>query len=91
MDPLTTLYQRLRQRTGCAPSCIDQPPLLEDWLRYWNGADTELGNLRNFEHWLSRSTAVRAARPLSAPTVDQTTPSNAPKCALECILRSQKS
>jgi hypothetical protein len=62
MDPLTTLYERLRQRVGRVPSCVEQPPLLEDWLRYWNDTDTDLGNLRNFEHWLSRSTLVRAAR-----------------------------
>ena len=62
MDPLTTLYQRLRQR-GSVPACVEQPPLLEDWLRYWNDNDTELGNLRNFEHWLSRSGAVSRSRP----------------------------
>jgi hypothetical protein len=62
MDPLTTLYERLRQRAGSAPSCVEQPPLLEDWLRYWNDQDTDLGNLRNFEHWLSCSTVVRATR-----------------------------
>lgn len=63
MDPLTTLYERLRQRgNGSALGCIDQPPLLEDWLRYWNDADTEIGNLRNFEHWLSRSSEVRGQR-----------------------------
>ena len=63
MDPLTTLYERLRQRAGGnVPSCLEQPPLLEDWLRYWNDDDTELGNLRNFEHWLSRSSAVRGTR-----------------------------
>jgi hypothetical protein len=60
MDPLTTLYERLRQRAGHLPACIEQPPLLEDWLRYWNDEETELGNLRNFEHWLSRSTTARA-------------------------------
>jgi hypothetical protein len=62
MDALTTLYERLRQRAGYVPSCIEQPPLLEDWLRYWNDTATDLGNLRNFKHWLSRSTVVRAAR-----------------------------
>jgi hypothetical protein len=55
MDPLTTLYERLRQssdRHACVP---DEPPRLEDWLRYWNDEDTDLGNLRNFEHWLAMS------------------------------------
>jgi hypothetical protein len=52
MDPLTNLYERLRQsdRTGLMPQ---EPPRLEDWLRYWNDEDTDLGNLRNFEHWLT--------------------------------------
>jgi hypothetical protein len=53
MDPLTNLYQRLRQ-SGCGRANIPtDPPALEDWLRYWNDEDTDLGNLRNFEHWLS--------------------------------------
>jgi hypothetical protein len=30
------------------------PPPLEDWLRYWNDGDTDIGNLRNLEHWLTR-------------------------------------
>ena len=62
MDPLTTLYERLRQRAGQSPDCIEQPPLLEDWLRYWNDEATNLGNLRNFEHWLSRSPTLRGLR-----------------------------
>ena len=58
MDPLTHLYERLRQ-SGDDESCHsranvpNEPPALEDWLRYWNDEDTDLGNLRNFEHWLS--------------------------------------
>lgn len=60
MDPLTTLYQRLRQRPGNSiPACVEQPPLLEDWLRYWNDDATDLANLRNFEHWLSRTRPAR--------------------------------
>jgi hypothetical protein len=73
MDPLTTLYKRLHQaaqnqstrnessqtQSGMGPANLpDEPPQLEDWLRYWNDEDTDLGNLRNFEHWLAlRSTA----------------------------------
>ncbi|HKE96361.1 MAG TPA: hypothetical protein VKB34_18785 [Povalibacter sp.] len=58
MDPLTNLYDRLRQRaavTGARPVCPEEPPLLEDWLRFWNDDDTDLGNLRNFEHWITRA------------------------------------
>jgi hypothetical protein len=53
MDPLSNLYERLRQSASAPPVPVE-PPMLEDWLRFWNDADTEVGNLRNFEHWLSR-------------------------------------
>ena len=52
MDPLTNLYERLRQ-THAHANLLNEPPALEDWLRYWNDEDTDLGNLRNFEHWLT--------------------------------------
>jgi hypothetical protein len=69
MDPLTNLYDRLRQRAAqtaiqvpagadrnatARPGLPEEPPLLEDWLRFWNDEDTDLGNLRNFEHWMAR-------------------------------------
>lgn len=62
MDPLTSLYERLRQQASLGVNqgvsqnraWPAEPPLLEDWLRYWNDEDTDLGNLRNFEHWMSR-------------------------------------
>jgi hypothetical protein len=56
MDPLTTLYERLRRRGDSSlPECVEQPPLLEDWLRYWNDSASDLANLHNFEHWLTRA------------------------------------
>jgi len=55
MDPLTNLYERLRQLNGAAVNPVE-PPQLEDWLRYWNDEDSDLGNLRNIEHWLARGT-----------------------------------
>lgn len=59
MDPLTSLYDRLRQQASSPAGqnrvWPDEPPRLEDWLRYWNDEDTDLGNLRNFEHWISRA------------------------------------
>jgi hypothetical protein len=61
MDPLTTLYERLRQSASPPPAPVE-PPALEDWLRFWNDEDTELGNLRNFEHWLSRRRAASSSR-----------------------------
>ena len=55
MDPLTNLYDRLRERAGGSAAWPEEPPLLQDWLRFWNDEDTDLGNLRNFEHWIARS------------------------------------
>jgi hypothetical protein len=56
MDPLTNIYERLRQSTSASSQHLpSEPPQLVDWLRYWNDEDTDLGNLRNFEHWLARS------------------------------------
>ena len=50
MDPLTNLYDRLRERAGGATAWPEEPHLLQDWLRFWNDEDTDIGNLRNFEH-----------------------------------------
>ncbi len=60
MDPLTNLYDRLREQAGTAANLPAEPPLLQDWLRFWNDEDTDLGNLRNFEHWMSRARCQRA-------------------------------
>ena len=64
MDPLSTLYHRLRASAPeGSPTRLwpAEPPGLEDWLRYWNDEDTDLANLRNFEHWLARSRPARIA------------------------------
>ena len=54
MDPLTSLYERLRAQA--APGSFPQdPPSFEQWLQYWDDNDTDLGNLRNFQHWLARA------------------------------------
>ena len=55
MDPLSSLYERLRQLSSTPSDIPGDPPTLEDWLHYWNDEDTDLVNLRNFEHWLARS------------------------------------
>lgn len=71
MDPLTNLYDRLRHRAAFAANASaatagrewqDEPPQLEDWLRFWNDDDTDLGNLRNFEHWIARARPERAVK-----------------------------
>lgn len=55
MDPLTQLYQRLQtQVPGTSTRMPADPSLIEAWLEYWNDDDTDLGNLRAFEHWLSQ-------------------------------------
>lgn len=56
MDPLTQLYQRLRAHVP-GPRIPIVPPAIEEWLEYWNDDDTDLGNLRTFEHWLSHAKA----------------------------------
>ena len=53
MDPLTQLYERLR--TQVPGSRVPEPAIVEAWLQYWNDDDTDLGNLRTFEHWLSQA------------------------------------
>lgn len=54
MDPLTNLYERLRAQaqSGSVPA---EPPSFEDWLKYWNDDESEPANLRNYQHWLSRT------------------------------------
>lgn len=72
MDAFTTLYERLRERAQLVQSGVQsrqsrdsvqklptEPPALEDWLRYWNDGDTDLSNLRNLDHWLSRTRRER--------------------------------
>ena len=31
---------------------LSQTPTMEQWLRYWNDADTDFGNLNNIRHWI---------------------------------------
>ena len=62
MDPVYALNQRLRYFAEClrnaeAKDCV--PPSMEEWLEFWNDDDTDLGNLRNLEHWLSAAKAQR--------------------------------
>ena len=62
MDPLTNLYDRLRQQSNQgnpSASWPEEPPMFQDWLRFWNDEDSDLGNLRNFEHWIARSRPKR--------------------------------
>ena len=53
MDPLTQLYERLRTPVSGA-RYRPEPAIVEAWLEYWSDDDTDLGNLRTFEHWLSQ-------------------------------------
>ena len=54
MDPLTQLYERLRTQ-GPVARIPPEPAVVEQWLEYWNDDDTDLGNLRTFEFWLSQT------------------------------------
>jgi len=53
MDPLTQLHERLRTQ-GPGGRIPPEPAVIEAWLEYWNDDDSDLGNLRTFEHWLSQ-------------------------------------
>jgi hypothetical protein len=59
MDPLTQLYERFRTQAPDARIPRLEPPAIEQWLEYWNDDDTDLGNLRTFEHWLSQVAKAR--------------------------------
>jgi hypothetical protein len=65
MDPVYVLNQRFRYFAEClqgTPAANVEPPTIEEWLQYWNDDDTDLGNLRNIEHWLSANKAQRELR-----------------------------
>ena len=58
MDLVFSLSNRLRHYAEYLRASANRdvaPPSLEEWLRYWNDDDTDLGNLRNLEHWLERA------------------------------------
>jgi hypothetical protein len=58
MDPLTQLYERLRTQVPSS-RIPPEPAVVEAWLEYWNDDDTDLGNLRTFEHWLMQTRRPR--------------------------------
>ncbi len=70
MDIVPTLSEQLGERATLDPSATVQswlrrcvcaePPELEDWLRYWDDGDTDVGNLRKLEHWLQRTRTERS-------------------------------
>jgi hypothetical protein len=69
MDAVNVLTQRLRHFADCLQASGARdfvPPTLEQWLEFWDDDDTEIGNLRNLEHWLSANTARRRARLMRA-------------------------
>ena len=65
MDLSYVLNQRVRDFAECLqrlPAENVVPPTVEDWLVYWNDEDTDLVNLRNIDHWLSRSGVHKEVR-----------------------------
>lgn len=61
VDALTNLYERLRAQAPAGTGV--EPPSYEQWLQYWNDEETEIGNLRNFQHWLSRALDTSTSSP----------------------------
>ncbi|MBC7984146.1 MAG: hypothetical protein H7Y02_09855, partial [Candidatus Obscuribacterales bacterium] len=45
------------------------PPTLAEWLEFWDDDDTEIGNLRNLEYWLSTSRVASSHRSVRSGTV----------------------
>ncbi len=57
MNTLSNLSNRLREmaeRQLPTDASRAEVPTVEDWLRYWDDADSEPGNLRNYAYWLDR-------------------------------------
>jgi len=55
MDPVHVLTQRLTHFAECLHASGSRefvPPPSEEWMEFWDDDDTDLGNLRNLEHWL---------------------------------------
>jgi|GEM_PF-2414524 hypothetical protein len=48
----TRLLKILAESGGESASFM---PLPQQWLEYWNDADSVAGNLRKVEHWLQRA------------------------------------
>lgn len=62
MDPVHVLTQRLTHFAESlrASGAVEfSPPTLDEWLEFWDDDDTDLGNLRNLDHWLSATLAKR--------------------------------
>jgi hypothetical protein len=56
MDPVNVLTQRLRHFADSLHAVGGKefvPPTLEEWLEFWDDDDSDVGNLRNLEHWLT--------------------------------------
>lgn len=70
MDPVNVLTQRLRHFADGMRMVNGKefvPPTLEEWLEFWDDDDSDIGNLRNLEHWLSvNRSPVGGARVRSA-------------------------
>jgi len=67
MDPVNVLSQRLRHFADSLHALGAKefvPPTLEEWLEFWDDDDSDIGNLRNLEHWLkmNRVAATGGAR-----------------------------
>jgi surface antigen len=62
MDAETSLSDTPQSNAFAAQArALSQTPTLEQWLQYWNDADTDFGNVTNIQHWieLARRTGSR--------------------------------
>jgi len=62
MDPVHVLTQRLTHFAECLQATGAKefvPPTLDEWLEFWDDDESDIGNLRNLEHWLSAKRVPR--------------------------------
>jgi hypothetical protein len=49
------------QASNAGSPIVPAVPDLQQWLEYWNDADTVSGNLRKMNHWLQRAHQQQSA------------------------------
>ena len=59
MDAEISLCDRPQSAFAAQARELSEIPTLEQWLKYWNDADTDFGNLNNIQHWLQRADATQ--------------------------------
>jgi hypothetical protein len=63
MDAETSLSDTPQSKAFAAQArALSQTPTLEQWLQYWNDADTDSGNLNNLRHWIELARQTGSSR-----------------------------